>query len=890
MRSFGQKIIGLALVLALAAGTLTVNGFAAEYAVDNPAKAGTSANMTAASEDTASKPSSEVIQGTYEFWSVGSKLNAKNSMQRQDSFVYRDDCFTRPSSEEYTPLRLLSSQVAAASTSRYPDGDRFYEKNDQNYNNVDNMLRNMGFQHVDHNVYFTKEKLLNTIGVAVGHRTIRTAEKEYTLLAIAPRSNGYKQEWGGNADIGNEKIHTGFKAGRDEVLRFVKQYVAKNNITGDVKIWIAGHSRGGAVANLLGGFFAGGGIDYFDGQLSVTPEDVYCYTFAAPSTIVNGADKKKALSVEGKRSGDYARWDTEGAAYTYSGSGAINVEDSEYQGIHNFSHGGDLVTMMPPQAWGYKLYGSLRPMAAIGTDSDAVSVAAMLKQLKTLEPSIYDQYVNGGDPRDFEEKTIDLANMKIVTKKNGKKGQEEWDQFLIKRTTGLVKEIPSDNVYVSGRAQDTMTALGGLYGMLVEPLPAQQDVSTDMVKPLVFSYLAYASECLQKEGRAKNDAEAVSIAVADLLKVTTGAKLDPENCTVDDFVYAVTKYIADHPKAPLTKKILDVSEKMIPADMASLAKSLLGKFYPNYDKTVTLRQVIFATLKACAYGADPKSTAYNDKSLSTPAGVRKSLYGMLPFIIGDKIDVSAVIGSDGKKPLSGLVGAVLPLVLTDTNSEGEEVTYATLDQAADATLDKALTEVFQYYYDYIATNHLYRNSDYNESYLQMAQNHETILRENIHQLRRIMTALLFSSENRFNTEANITSVATMAGNRGLIAPAHYDQVYIAWAKAAVLVDPSLQNTITVTPTSKKIPYSSLKKGSKSFQLRATAKDPTKITFKLKKVPAKAKKYISVTSKGKVTVKKGLGKGTYGIQVSVTAAATAKYNKTTAVKTVKINVR
>ena len=56
------------------------------------------------------------------------------------------------------------------------------------------------------------------------------------------------------------------------------------------------------------------------------------------------------------------------------------------------------------------------------------------------------------------------------------------------------------------------------------------------------------------------------------------------------------------------------------------------------------------------------------------------------------------------------------------------------------------------------------------------------------------------------------------------------------------------------------------------------------------MPAKAKKYISVTSKGKVTVKKGLGKGTYGIQVSVTAAATAKYNKTTAVKTVKINVR
>ena len=29
---------------------------------------------------------------------------------------------------------------------------------------------------------------------------------------------------------------------------------------------------------MVGGFFAGGGIDYFEGKVSITPEDVYCYT------------------------------------------------------------------------------------------------------------------------------------------------------------------------------------------------------------------------------------------------------------------------------------------------------------------------------------------------------------------------------------------------------------------------------------------------------------------------------------------------------------------------------------------------------------------------------------------------------------------------------------
>ena len=59
---------------------------------------------------------------------------------------------------------------------------------------------------------------------------------------------------------------------------------------------------------------------------------------------------------------------------------------------------------------------------------------------------------------------------------------------------------------------------------------------------------------------------------------------------------------------------------------------------------------------------------------------------------------------------------------------------------------------------------------------------------------------------------------------------------------------------------------------------------------LEKVNAKAKKFIKVSSGGKVTVKKGLAKGTYKIKVKITAAATRNYKAKTLKKTVKIIVK
>jgi flagellar hook assembly protein FlgD len=61
-------------------------------------------------------------------------------------------------------------------------------------------------------------------------------------------------------------------------------------------------------------------------------------------------------------------------------------------------------------------------------------------------------------------------------------------------------------------------------------------------------------------------------------------------------------------------------------------------------------------------------------------------------------------------------------------------------------------------------------------------------------------------------------------------------------------------------------------------------------YKLVSVPEAAKGKVKVASNGKVTVKKGLSKGTYNVEVEIAAAATKNCNKTQLKKTFVLEVK
>ncbi len=79
--------------------------------------------------------------------------------------------------------------------------------------------------------------------------------------------------------------------------------------------------------------------------------------------------------------------------------------------------------------------------------------------------------------------------------------------------------------------------------------------------------------------------------------------------------------------------------------------------------------------------------------------------------------------------------------------------------------------------------------------------------------------------------------------------------------------------------------SALKRKAASFTIKASATSKGKITYKVTSYPKGAKGKVTVSSKGKVTLKKGTKKGNYTI--TVTAAATSTCNKTTKKVVVKV---
>ncbi|SDB22295.1 hypothetical protein [Eubacterium oxidoreducens] len=104
---------------------------------------------------------------------------------------------------------------------------------------------------------------------------------------------------------------------------------------------------------------------------------------------------------------------------------------------------------------------------------------------------------------------------------------------------------------------------------------------------------------------------------------------------------------------------------------------------------------------------------------------------------------------------------------------------------------------------------------------------------------------------------------------------------------------------TITTETKKANYITVKTTSKTIKAKLKNKKTTKkYTFKIgaasktsvKVVKKSGNKKITVSSKGKVTVKKGIKAGTYKVKVKITAASSSKYKKATKTVTLKIKVK
>lgn len=139
--------------------------------------------------------------------------------------------------------------------------------------------------------------------------------KEYCLVAVI--ISGYSKggyEWVSNFNVGENQplYHKGFKRAADEIIEWVKDYSPEGKT---VKYWITGHSRGGALTNLVAKELT-----------DSTESDVYAYGFATPRYL-------------NTRSPEYIG----------------NI--SNYNNIINLISCDDFVPQVALQKWGYSRYG-----------------------------------------------------------------------------------------------------------------------------------------------------------------------------------------------------------------------------------------------------------------------------------------------------------------------------------------------------------------------------------------------------------------------------------------------------------------------------------------------------------------------------------------------------
>jgi hypothetical protein len=129
-----------------------------------------------------------------------------------------------------------------------------------------------------------------------------------------------------------------------------------------------------------------------------------------------------------------------------------------------------------------------------------------------------------------------------------------------------------------------------------------------------------------------------------------------------------------------------------------------------------------------------------------------------------------------------------------------------------------------------------------------------------------------------------------AGKYTLVATANDANYSIETVTATYTINKIAQKVNSISPAKRS--YTANSKGKlarkKTFMLKAdvTGSKAAKLTFS--KVSGNAK--ITVTSAGKVTVKKGLKAGTYTLKVRATKAGTKNYAKATKTKSIKIVIK
>lgn len=131
-------------------------------------------------------------------------------------------------------------------------------------------------------------------------------------------------------ELGGTGDHAGYYQASEEIYAELTRWIDESRADGaEVSVLLTGHSRGGAIANLLAAE-----LDNDPMRDIGERSRVYAYTFAAPSTTVSA-----------------------------------NAHDERYANIFNIINPSDIMPYLPLRAWGYERYGVNLYLPGVDQDS-----------------------------------------------------------------------------------------------------------------------------------------------------------------------------------------------------------------------------------------------------------------------------------------------------------------------------------------------------------------------------------------------------------------------------------------------------------------------------------------------------------------------------------------
>lgn len=224
-------------------------------------------------------------------------------------------------------LARISSVLAALA---YAESG-YYQASESHPPYMENALAALGFADVSTESYRYRSKVVDEVldlvtsdadGVAytIARKHLDTGEGRPRDLILVSARGSYGSEWLSNLDLSRSESddHGGYARAAQEVGAEILTWAGESRASGaEVSVLLVGHSRGGAVANLVAAE-----LDGYRAREGDPISSVYAYTFATPATTL-----------------------------------ASDARSDRYDNIFNIANPSDIMPYLPLEAWGYERYG-----------------------------------------------------------------------------------------------------------------------------------------------------------------------------------------------------------------------------------------------------------------------------------------------------------------------------------------------------------------------------------------------------------------------------------------------------------------------------------------------------------------------------------------------------